>query len=133
MLYRPKSKYIRITKDDRFRSDDFHLSSVAARAEASCHYDLDDVDVAWLNVLNGERALMGLPPLTEEQLERVLEELERRCWDKIQGLVKAEEGLGIEYDENVICDVCRSVSVNLSNVISPPIYRIPFFKLFSFL
>ena len=61
--------------------------------------------------MNGERALMGLPSITEDQLERVLEELERRCWDKIQSLVKAEEGLGIEYDETVICDVCRSVSI----------------------
>lgn len=31
-----------------------------------------------------------------------------RCWDKIQTIIKSEEGLGIEYDENVICDVCRS-------------------------
>ncbi|KAI8431115.1 hypothetical protein MSG28_001170 [Choristoneura fumiferana] len=31
-----------------------------------------------------------------------------RTWDKIQAIMKSEEGLGIEYDENVICDVCRS-------------------------
>lgn len=31
-----------------------------------------------------------------------------RCWDKIHAIMKDEEGLGIEYDENVICDVCRS-------------------------
>jgi hypothetical protein len=40
----------------------------------------------------------------------VIEELEIRCWEKVQTIVKTEEGLGIEYDENVICDVCRSVS-----------------------
>lgn len=33
-----------------------------------------------------------------------------RCWEKVQAIIKEEEGLGIEYDENVICDVCRSVS-----------------------
>lgn len=49
-------------------------------------------------------------PVTESQLERVIEELEVRCWERIQTIVKNEEGLGIEYDENVICDVCRSVS-----------------------
>lgn len=32
-----------------------------------------------------------------------------RCWEKVQTIIKEEEGLGIEYDENVICDVCRSV------------------------
>lgn len=52
----------------------------------------------------------GLLPVTESQLERVVEELELRCWERIQTIVKNEEGLGIEYDENVICDVCRSVS-----------------------
>lgn len=31
-----------------------------------------------------------------------------KCWEKIQAIMKSEEGLGIEYDENVICDVCRS-------------------------
>lgn len=40
-----------------------------------------------------------------------MEELEMRCWEKVQKIIKEEEGLGIEYDENVICDVCRSVSI----------------------
>lgn len=40
----------------------------------------------------------------------MIEELEIRCWERIQMIVKNEEGLGIEFDENVICDVCRSVS-----------------------
>lgn len=34
--------------------------------------------------------------------------LQTRCHDKIQAIMKSEDGLGIEYDENVICDVCRS-------------------------
>jgi hypothetical protein len=54
----------------------------------------------------------GLQPIAEDQLERVIEELEIRCWEKVQTIVKTEEGLGIEYDENVICDVCRSVSIS---------------------
>lgn len=53
-----------------------YLSSAPALAEASCRYDLDDCDSAWLGLLNGERALAGSGPVTEEQLERVLEELE---------------------------------------------------------
>lgn len=44
----------------------------------------------------------------EDQLERVMERLELCCWEKIQSILRNEEGLGIEYDENVICDVCRS-------------------------
>jgi hypothetical protein len=39
-----------------------------------------------------------------------MEELERQSWANMQTLLKTEEFLGIEYDENVICDVCRGVS-----------------------
>lgn len=53
---------------------------------------------------------LGLPKIKDDQYERVMEELEMRCWEKVQAIIKKEEGLGIEYDENVICDVCRSVS-----------------------
>lgn len=53
---------------------------------------------------------LGLPKIKEDQFEHVMEELEMSCWEKVQAIIKEEEGLGIEYDENVICDVCRSVS-----------------------
>lgn len=47
-------------------------------AKASCSYDLDPVDEAWLNLLNGERTMAGSLAVTEEQFERVIEELEVR-------------------------------------------------------
>jgi hypothetical protein len=61
-----------------------------------------------LRTLNAERATSGQSPVYEDQLERVIEQFELSCWDKIQSILRNEEGLGIEYDENVICDVCRS-------------------------
>lgn len=45
-------------------------------AEAACAYDLDQVDDVWITILNGERAMMGLNPITEDQFERIIEELE---------------------------------------------------------
>lgn len=45
-------------------------------ADAACAYDLDQTDEAWLHILNGERAMTGHPAVTEEQFERVVEELE---------------------------------------------------------
>uniref|UniRef100_A0A3Q2XQ07 Jade family PHD finger 2 n=2 Tax=Hippocampus comes TaxID=109280 RepID=A0A3Q2XQ07_HIPCM len=73
----------------------------------SC-YDLDDTDVAWLELVNQEFAQMALPELAELTMERILVELERLCEEKMQQAIEAEEGLGIEYDEDVVCDVCRS-------------------------
>ncbi|XP_071317594.1 protein Jade-1 isoform X2 [Trachinotus anak] len=73
----------------------------------SC-YDLDDLDVAWLELVNQEFRQMALPELDELTMECVLVELESVCEDKMQQAIETEEGLGIEYDEDVVCDVCRS-------------------------
>ncbi|OWR53198.1 putative PHD finger protein [Danaus plexippus plexippus] len=104
----PRDKYIHLTRDAHYQADKHFLSTTPARAEAACSYDLDATDTAWLKLLNSERARAGASSVTEDQLEKVIEELEVRTWDKIQAIIKSEEGLGIEYDENVICDVCRS-------------------------
>ncbi|XP_041656712.1 protein Jade-1 isoform X2 [Cheilinus undulatus] len=73
----------------------------------SC-YDLDDLDVAWLELVNNEFRQMALPELDELTMECVLVELESVCEEKMRQAIEAEEGLGIEYDEDVVCDVCRS-------------------------
>lgn len=78
LFHRPKNKFIRITKDENFSSDLHYLSNTPAMAKASCSYDLDPVDEAWLNILNGERTMAGNLAVTEEQFERVIEELEVR-------------------------------------------------------
>lgn len=45
-------------------------------ADSVCSYDLDQLDEAWLKEFNGERGMCGLPPVNEEQFERIVEELE---------------------------------------------------------
>ncbi|TNN61100.1 Protein Jade-1 [Liparis tanakae] len=77
-------------------------------AEGMCRYDLNEEDVAWLQVANGELAEMAVPPLDEITMERAMEEFERRCHENMTHATETEEGLGIEYDEDVVCDVCRS-------------------------
>ncbi|XP_042544750.1 E3 ubiquitin-protein ligase Jade-2 isoform X2 [Dipodomys spectabilis] len=71
-------------------------------------YDLDEIDVYWLEILNSELKLMERPELDELTLERVLEELETLCHQNMTRAIETQEGLGIEYDEDVVCDVCRS-------------------------
>nr|XP_057933738.1 protein Jade-1 isoform X2 [Doryrhamphus excisus] len=77
-------------------------------AEGMCRYDLNEEDVAWLQVVNQEFVKLALPPLDEMTMERAVEELERRCHESMTHAVETEEGLGIEYDEDVVCDVCQS-------------------------
>lgn len=50
----------------------------------------------------------GMPELDEYTMERILEEFELRCYDNMNHAIETEEGLGIEYDEDVVCDVCQS-------------------------
>nr|XP_013807174.1 PREDICTED: protein Jade-1 isoform X3 [Apteryx mantelli mantelli] len=77
-------------------------------ADSVCRYDLNDVDVAWLQLANEEFKEMGMPELDEYTMERVIEEFEQRCYDNMNHAIETEEGLGIEYDEDVVCDVCQS-------------------------
>ncbi|XP_067423338.1 E3 ubiquitin-protein ligase Jade-2 isoform X2 [Emydura macquarii macquarii] len=71
-------------------------------------YDLDEIDACWLELVNMELREMEKPQLDEITLERVLEELETTCYENMNIAIETEEGLGIEYDEDVVCDVCRS-------------------------
>uniref|UniRef100_A0A673N4J3 Protein Jade-2-like n=1 Tax=Sinocyclocheilus rhinocerous TaxID=307959 RepID=A0A673N4J3_9TELE len=59
-------------------------------------YDLDDLDVTWLELVNTEFRQLELDELTMEQ---VVVELENRCQQNMQQAIETEEGLGIEYDE----------------------------------
>lgn len=38
-----------------------------------------------------------------------MEMFEMQCHANLQEAIRTVDGLGIEYDENVVCDVCRSV------------------------
>jgi len=63
--------------------------------------------------------------LLEYSMERVIEQLEARCYDGLQQATKMTEGIGIEYDEDVVCDICRSVLIFLFQYKSfdAPIFR----------
>ncbi|XP_037006737.2 E3 ubiquitin-protein ligase Jade-2 isoform X2 [Artibeus jamaicensis] len=71
-------------------------------------YDLDEIDAYWLELINLELKEMDRPELDELTLERVLEEMETLCHQNMARAIETQEGLGIEYDEDVVCDVCRS-------------------------
>ncbi|XP_073680224.1 protein Jade-1 [Garra rufa] len=87
---------------------EFGFGESHALTEPLSCYDLDDLDVTWLELVNAEFRQLALPELDELTMERVVVELESRCQRNMQQAIETEEGLGIEYDEDVVCDVCRS-------------------------
>ncbi|XP_034036503.1 protein Jade-3 isoform X2 [Thalassophryne amazonica] len=101
VLYTHQKKYIQYSTEP----GDINIRELA---EAMCRYDLDDMDLYWLQALNRELGKMGEEPLGELTMERAMEALERQCHENMNHAIETVEGLGIEYDEDVICDVCRS-------------------------
>ncbi|XP_078371024.1 uncharacterized protein LOC144654687 isoform X2 [Oculina patagonica] len=91
-------------------------SKARGRPPASkCPYDLGRMDVEWLTSLNKSRQGKGLMELEETQLEKALAYIENKCYDNMGHAIATQEGLSIEYDEDVCCDVCQSPDSEESN------------------
>ncbi|XP_054706926.1 PHD finger protein rhinoceros-like [Uloborus diversus] len=101
-------KLIRFTRDAFFNPEMHVMSYTNTLAERTCRYDMDDVDIQWLRLINEDREDFGLLPLEENVFEQVIEEFEAQAYVNFQEAIKSEAGLGLEYDEDAICDVCRS-------------------------
>ncbi|KAK4832438.1 hypothetical protein QYF61_023162 [Mycteria americana] len=105
VLYTRPRKYIHCSSQEPTEPGYINILELA---ESVCRYDLDDMDIFWLQELNEELTEMGCGPLDENTMEKTIEVLERHCHENMNHAIETEEGLGIEYDEDVICDVCRS-------------------------
>ncbi|XP_028657499.1 protein Jade-1 [Erpetoichthys calabaricus] len=104
MFTRPR-KYIRSPGSE---PPELGYVDIQTLADSMCRYDLNEMDAAWLELINEEFEDMGMPKIDELTMERVMEEFERRCYDNMNHAIETQEGLGIEYDEDVVCDVCQS-------------------------
>jgi len=51
---------VRVTHDDFYSSDIHQLTSAPARSQQACAYDMDDLDLAWLNRVNIQRNAIGI-------------------------------------------------------------------------
>ncbi|NXH33083.1 JADE3 protein, partial [Myiagra hebetior] len=105
VLYTRPRKYIHCSSQEPTEPGYINILELA---ESVCRYDLDDMDIFWLQELNEELTEMGCGLLDENTMEKTIEVLERHCHENMNHAIETEEGLGIEYDEDVICDVCRS-------------------------
>ncbi|XP_076446713.1 uncharacterized protein LOC143284030 isoform X2 [Babylonia areolata] len=94
--------------DSMYKKGLHELTGMQQLSEQLVRYDLDDLDVCWLDEVNFTRREMGLDQINEWNMERVMEALENQCHEKMTAVMKTEEGMGIEYDEDIVCDVCCS-------------------------
>ncbi|KAH9519892.1 Protein Jade-1 [Bulinus truncatus] len=111
----PHRKFLHEKQDETYQATHHELTHMQELAEQIVRYDLDDQDVTWLELVNEDREEMGLQVINEWNMERMIEELENQCYVKTNALKKTEEGLGIEYDEDVACDVCHMLESEDTN------------------
>ncbi|KAG9509015.1 putative ATP-dependent RNA helicase DDX47, partial [Fragariocoptes setiger] len=62
-------------------------------------YELDLIDLTWRELM----AQTCVPPIPEHLIEDTITELERQCAENMKN-----NKIGIEFDDGVVCDVCRS-------------------------
>ncbi|KAL8622154.1 hypothetical protein ACOMHN_052956 [Nucella lapillus] len=101
--------------DEVYRKGQHMLTGMPELAEQLVRYDLDDLDVCWLHEVNFKYREMGLPQISEWNMERVIEVLENECHKNMTEVMKTEGGMGIEFDEDIVCDVCRSTESEETN------------------
>jgi len=108
-------KLICMNTSGSYKAETHQVTPMVLRAEQVCTYDLDNVDQHWLSAMNGERARTGQSNLTETEMERSVEELERQCWEKINSTLRNSDDMETAQDDSIICDVCRSPDSEESN------------------
>lgn len=69
------------------------------RSTESIKYELDLIDISWKELMSQT----CLPPIPETLIEDVITELERQCAENMKN-----NKIGIEFNDGVVCDVCRS-------------------------
>ena len=65
--------------------------------------------MAILSILLAWLFVEGEAEMSESLMELLMEAFEMQCHANLQQAIRTVDGLGIEYDENVVCDICRSV------------------------
>ena len=79
-------KLLHSAKDETYQIAVHELHEQQKLAEQVCRYDLDDLDVLWLEEFNDILDEWGEEPVTEYTMEKVIEEIESQvsldscCW-----------------------------------------------------
>lgn len=69
-------KLLHSAKDEQFEQALHELHEQQKLAEQVCRYDLDDMDVLWLDSFNDLLESWGQEPITEYTMEKCIEEIE---------------------------------------------------------
>ena len=82
--------------------------------DAEVEYDMDEEDVAWLDLINERRTRDGLPEVEEAQFELLMDRLEKESYFHVQTNGK---DYSAPVDDDAICCVCMDGECSNTNVI----------------
>lgn len=88
-----------------FRMPSTHTTEENTPCLRYVEYDLDDLDLNWLEMINKKRKFKNI--LSEETLRCAVCLLETKCQQNMASALTSENALSIEYDESTVCDVCK--------------------------
>ncbi len=78
-------------------------------------YDMDEEDVAWLDIINEKRTSEGLQGIKEDQFELLMDRLEKESYFHVQ--TNGKEFPSVPIDDDAICCVCMDGECSNTNVI----------------
>ena len=114
--YEMPSKYVCSIEDAQFNSTEHEPYELMNRTLASeSKYDYDQSDANWLMFINQEFVLMGEERLERGQLEALIQMFETKSNEYLKRFHDKLKNYNIEYDEAIVCDVCRSPDSETNN------------------
>ena len=121
MIKLPEAQFTEI--DDYEIEDAPKMSSSYYRfIEKSCEeqdeeveYDMDEEDVAWLNIINEKRQTENLSKISEDNFELLMDRLEKESYFHVQ--TNGSKDFAAPIDEDAICCVCMDGECSNTNVI----------------
>ena len=91
------------------------IEKTAEEQDEEVEYDMDEEDVAWLNIINEKRTGEGLNKIHEDQFELLMDRLEKESYFHVQ--TNGSKDYSAPIDEDAICCVCMDGECSNTNVI----------------
>ncbi|XP_046387096.1 peregrin isoform X2 [Ischnura elegans] len=90
--------------------------------DAEVEYDMDEEDVAWLNIINGQREANSMPPVSMETFELLMDRFEKESYFEVDvsrafQMQTNGKDAGAVIDDDAVCCICMDGECQNSNVI----------------
>ncbi|XP_068623431.1 bromodomain-containing protein homolog [Battus philenor] len=90
------------------------IEKSAEELDGEVEYDVDEEDTAWLAIINKSRAKQGLPPVSVDTLELLMDRLEKESYFQA---TQSGQQTAATVDEDAVCCICMDGECQNTNVI----------------